>query len=146
MFGRLVLADWLVFSKVSRDFWNINISNSKNEKNAFTYLFGVWNTIFWQILMIFLLLDVDFIAWFDHPGLWNIGHLWPLFFAKWRIFWGERSQKNSSDNANLLWQLASCCYFTHMRQLAGCYLVFWHGCDNSPAAIYLTRARATTYR
>ena len=48
-------------------------------------LIGVWNTKFWQILMIFQLLYINYTAWFNHPGLLNLGHLWPLFFVEWRI-------------------------------------------------------------
>ena len=56
------------------------------KKDDITYLFGVWNTIFWHFLRIFLLSDLNYTAWFDHPGLLNLGHFRPLFFAKWRIF------------------------------------------------------------
>ena len=44
------------------------------------------NTNFWQILMIFVLLDLNYTAWFDHPGLLNLGHFRPIFFIKWWIY------------------------------------------------------------
>ena len=62
----------------------MTISNLK--KDTKTYLIGIWNTNFWQILMIFLLLDINCIARFEHPCLLNLGHFRPLFFAIWRIF------------------------------------------------------------
>ena len=67
------------------NFITVKARNSNLEKDAKTYLFGVWNTNFWQILMIFLLLDFNKTAWFDHPDLLNLGHFWPLFFMEWQI-------------------------------------------------------------
>ena len=67
-------------------FYSIKSRNSNLKKDEITYLNGVWNTIFWQILMIFMLLDFNYTAWFDHPGLLNLGHFWPLFFVEWPIF------------------------------------------------------------
>ena len=64
---------------------NAFIRNSNLKKDTKTYLYGIWNTNFWQILMIFLLLDFNKTAWFDHPGLLNLGHFWPLFFMEWQI-------------------------------------------------------------
>ena len=74
-----------IVAKRAFDTYNTYTRNSNLEKYAKTYLFGVWNTNFWQILMIFLLLDFNKTAWFDHPGLLNLGHFWPLFFMEWQI-------------------------------------------------------------
>ena len=46
----------------------------------------IWNTIFSQILMIFQLFVLDFIAWFSHPGLWKIRLKWPFFVIERQIF------------------------------------------------------------
>ena len=46
----------------------------------------IWNTIFSQILMIFLLFVLGFIAWFSHPGRWKIRLKWPFFVIERQIF------------------------------------------------------------
>ena len=47
--------------------------------------------------MIFLLLNFDYTAWLDHPGLLNLGYFWPLFFVEWRIF--KKSNKSTYSSA-----------------------------------------------
>ena len=68
-------------------------------------LIGIWNTNFWQILMIFLLLDINCIARFEHPGLLNLGHFWLQFFKKWRIF---KTSNESSYSLEFFRVVQSC--------------------------------------
>ena len=70
----------------------------------------IWNTIFWQNLMIFLLLVLDFIAWFSHPGLWKIRLKWPLFAIERLIFEKSKSSLYSSANScSRLWSSVVVC-------------------------------------
>ena len=93
-------------------------------------------TIFWQILMIFLLLELNYTTWFDHPGLLNLGHFWPQFFVERRIFRSQRSRRIIPHRVSHTtttqgyyykgqltgWQFTHVTYGT--RQLASCY--FWN--------------------
>ena len=43
----------------------------------------------------FVLVVLDFIAWFNRLALWKFGNKWPIVFHVWQIFWGlKKSQKH----------------------------------------------------
>ena len=86
--------------------------------------------------MIFLLLELNYTTWFDHPGLLNLGHFWPQFFVERRIFRSQRSRRIIPHRVSHTtttqgyyykgqltgWQFTHVTYGT--RQLASCY--FWN--------------------
>ena len=53
----------------------------------------------------FALMDLDSIAWFDHPGLWKIGLKWPFFVHKWL-----NNKVTKTILTHTVTYLVSCCF------------------------------------
>ena len=86
----------------------------------------IWNTIFWQIVMIFVLFVLDFVAWFSHPGLWKIRLKWPFFVIERQIF--EKSKTLLYSSASSSWRVVAAAYGCIMSDFDNCFLTFFLSC------------------
>ena len=85
--------------------------------------------------------NVNYTAWFDHPGLLNLGHFWPLFFMEWRIFKKSNTSSYSSAHRAGFTSHKPLLHTHDTRQLTtSCYLLTLRARDNS--TLYLVHERA----